>query len=532
MKKRMKKLLSLLMTASMATGMLAGCGSTADNVGGTADNAAVSATAGTDAEGESAENSDLSTDTSEHVDLKMYLIGDRAADFDEVYDEVNKILEEKLNCSLSVDFLSWGEHDTKYSLLFSGGEDFDLIFTASSWCHYEQTAALGGFYPLSEEFIETYAPDIKAVLPDMAWSQAKIQGNIYMVPYNKKDYVSNALAIRGDMMEKAGMDSVSNWEEFKEFNLKCAENGIYGCQGNAWWQYFMGEGMYTLSGTPKGGELILYNTQDPSDTNIYYALDWDRFAAYCKDMKEMADAGCWSSDILNTTADRQDGLLNGTTASMVWNLGSCKLYGKQAEAEHPEWKMTMVDPETNVKKIVTPYINGGMAINANSKHKERAMMVLNELYTNPKLQDLTMLGIEGKHWEAVGDDQYKILDASGFPTDNNCNWGWSNSKAIRTEYIENRTAMDDVYDELLADFDVNSKDDHPLDGFSFDTSSVTTQVAAVEAACGNYYTPLINGMVSDVDETIEQLRAALDSAGMQDVIAEAQRQVEEYLANK
>ena len=51
--------------------------------------------------------------------VTMYLIGDRTPDFDEVYDKINEILEEKLNCSLKVEFLSWGEHDTKYSLLFS-----------------------------------------------------------------------------------------------------------------------------------------------------------------------------------------------------------------------------------------------------------------------------------------------------------------------------------------------------------------------------------------------------------------------------
>ena len=37
-------------------------------------------------------------------------------------------------------------------------------------------------------------------------------------------------------------------------------------------------------------------------------------------------------------------------------------------------------------------------------------MVLNEFYTNPEIYDLTKLGIEGVHWEAVGEDQYKLLD--------------------------------------------------------------------------------------------------------------------------
>ena len=147
MKKSTKKLVSVLLASAMAAGMLAGCGS-GNGKGSTGDSKSSSAASGTSGD-------NLNADTSEHVDLTMYLIGDRTPDFDEVYAKINEILEEKLNCSLNVEFLSWGEHDTKYSLLFSSQEDFDLIFTASSWCHYEQTVSLGGFAPLSEDFIKT-----------------------------------------------------------------------------------------------------------------------------------------------------------------------------------------------------------------------------------------------------------------------------------------------------------------------------------------------------------------------------------------
>ena len=118
----------------MITGAAAGC-STAGQA---------SSSGGTDAAsaGDAASGETGAVDTSEKVELKMYLIGDRTPDFDEVYAEINKILEEEINATVSVDFLSWGEHETKYSLLFSGQEDFDLIFTASSWCHYEQTVDL------------------------------------------------------------------------------------------------------------------------------------------------------------------------------------------------------------------------------------------------------------------------------------------------------------------------------------------------------------------------------------------------------
>ena len=197
MKKQLKKAAALLLAAAMITGAAAGC-STAGQA---------SSSGGTDAAsaGDAASGETGAVDTSEKVELKMYLIGDRTPDFDEVYAEINKILEEEINATVSVDFLSWGEHETKYSLLFSGQEDFDLIFTASSWCHYEQTVALGGCEPLSEEFIQTYAPDIWEVVPEMAWEQAKINGTIYMVPNYANEFGQDVMAVRGDLMEQGSL---------------------------------------------------------------------------------------------------------------------------------------------------------------------------------------------------------------------------------------------------------------------------------------------------------------------------------------
>lgn len=525
MGKRTKKLVTVLLTAAMTAGMLAGCG-TPDSAASSQSGAKGGSASGTEA------GENLTADTSEHVDLTMYLIGDRTADFDEVYGKINDILEEKLNCSLNVEFMSWGEHDTKYSLLFSSQEDFDLIFTASRWCHYEQTVALGGFAPLSEEFIKTYAPDIWDVVPEMAWDQAEIEGQIYMVPNYSNEFNQDVMAVRGDLMEKYGFDDITSWDELMDFYKACAADGMYASVSAPYYQYFQSKGLSTVGGTPKGGELILYNTQDPADLDFTYILDWDGFRDYCVQMKELADAGAWSSDVLNASDERQTGLLTGRTAGMMWNLGSCKTYGTQANDENPDWNVTIIDPVSAQPKKVNSYINNGMAINANSKNKERAMMVLNEFYTNPEVYDLAMLGIEGKHWEAVGDDQYKILDESGYGVSNNCNWGWNNCEIQRTEYIENRTALDDRFDEIQETFNNNIKADHLYDGFNFDSTNVSTQFAAVEAAIGNYYDPLINGLVDDVDETIAQMKTALESAGIQDILDELNTQAAAYAAEK
>jgi len=534
--KKAKKWAALGLSLALTVSLMTGCGS-ADNVGvtGSNDTSPVD-TQGTEENGGTSDDGMTfnGVDIFEHVDLKMYLLGDRAADFDEIYGEINKILEEKLNCSISVDFLSWGEHETKYSMLFSSQEDFDLIFTASSWGHYEQTVSLGGFYPLSQEFIQTYAPDIWDVVPEMAWNQAEIDGQIYMVPNYQNEFGQDVIAVRGDLMEKYEISDIASWEDLTNFYMTIAEqeDGMYASQGGPWYQYFQMEGMNRVGGTPKNGELILFHTQDPGNLEFTYALDWDGFADYCKQVKEMADAGCWSRDILSDKADRQEGFLNGNVASMIWNMGSCRFYGKEANKANPDWNVTICDPVSSQSKQVNSYINNGVAINANSSNKERAMMVLNELYTNQDVNDMTRFGIEGKHWEAVGENQFKQLDQSGYGVDNNCNWGWMNAAIKRTEYIEDRTALDDKFDELDAIWNNNVKTEHIYDGFNFNTANVTTQVAAVEAAIGSYYDPLINGLVNDVDTSIAELKAALDNAGIQDILAELEAQAAEYVAAK
>lgn len=522
MKRRMKRFLAMMLGTTMVMGLLAGCGSGAAESG---------ASSGTTAESESVVTENGKIDISEHVDLKMYLVGDKPEGFDDVYAKINEILEEKLNCSLTVDWLSWAEHSTNYSLLFSGGDDFDLIFTASSWCHFEQTVALEGFLPLSEEFIQTYAPDVWDTLPEVAWQQATIGDSIYMVPANYVEVQPDVVAIRGDWMDTYGYDDIASYDELISFYKDCAADGKYGNAvgaGSLFYLWFQSKGYYTVNGAPKSGQLVLMNTQDPNDTELKYLLDWDDFTEYCYEAKELADAGCWPTDVLSSTADRQDGLVNGTGASMVWNATSCRIYANQANAEHEDWNINIYNIMPDVKYNATKYTNGGIGINVDSENPERAMMLINLFATDRDIQDLAQLGIEGVNWEAVGDDQYKVIEGNAYTTSNN--WGWRNLDLMRTEYQENPTAVDLKVNELNEYLLANTRDTHILDGFSFDSTKVSTQFAAVEAAMGTYYDPLINGLVEDVDASLAAFSSAMEAAGIREVLEELDAQLEAYLA--
>ena len=71
--------------------------------------------------------------------LTMYLIGDRPVDNDEVFAKINEKLKEEINATIDVKFMSWGEYEQKYPLIFASGEDWDIIYTAD-WCFYNAQA--------------------------------------------------------------------------------------------------------------------------------------------------------------------------------------------------------------------------------------------------------------------------------------------------------------------------------------------------------------------------------------------------------
>jgi putative aldouronate transport system substrate-binding protein len=161
------------------------------------------------------------------------------------------------------------------------------------------------------------------------------------------------------------------------------------------------------------------------------------------------------------------------------------------------------------------------------------MMVLNEFYTNKAIHDLAWGGIEGVHWIEEGDKYYRTTPRTGdYGINGNCNWGWNNINLSRTEYIENPTALDRKFDEILARWNANVKPAHPLDGFTFDKSSVTTELSIVDSLIAEYYTPLIAGMAGDASTGMAALRRQLDSAGIRRVIDEVNRQAAAFLAGK
>ncbi len=113
----MKKTFALLMAASMTAGLMAGCGNSGGASAGQNETptkeSGDTADAGSDSADSDSGSSDseqettAELDTSEEVELVMYAISDRPAGQDVVDENPNKLLKEKLNCTLKINWLGW-----------------------------------------------------------------------------------------------------------------------------------------------------------------------------------------------------------------------------------------------------------------------------------------------------------------------------------------------------------------------------------------------------------------------------------------
>ena len=505
-KKTFKKMGALVISTLMISSLMIGCGSKTNK------------------------SEPASTEALKPVELKMYLIGDKPKDFDLVYGKVNEIMKEKINATLNVNFLSWGDMTTKYQLLFQSGEDFDMIFTAAGWGYYSQIATKNGFLELTDEMLKEYAPNIYENEPEEAWKQAKIDGKIYMVPNDRQEIGTGVFGVRGDLMKKYGFDSIDSYEKLENYMDAVAtgekENGMSviangGGQMLQWPYMIEKNGFQTVNGAPIPS--IGFDVNDNSG-NVFAFVDTPEYKEYIEKMKAFADKGYWSSDSISSKASRDEDFVAGKTGVMVWNLGTVADRAVTMNKSNPEWDTQLVDLSKEINRVAQPYINGGTAINANSNNKERALMAIDLLRYDEEINNLTWYGVEGTHWKEASDKKYEPLaDGANFPAGNVCPWGWYSAKYARTS-----AADPAIVQETINEWTEKYLVQNSLSAFNFDDSNVKNEMAAVGNIITQYGVPLDLGMVSDVEAGIKEYRTKLTEAGFDKILEECKKQAKEF----
>lgn len=169
-----------------------------------------------------------------------------------------------------------------------------------------------------------------------------------------------------------------------------------------------------------------------------------------------------------------------------------------------------------------------MAIPYCADEPERAMMVLNALYTEPELYQLLIYGFEGEHYTDNGDGTITTdYGAQGTADSNYGLWKWTVGTCKNS--LVTQADVAGYYDELQAqekDAIISS-----FINFVFDDSNVTDVVASLKAIDGEYKSMIDNGYMGDEWEaTLDKWISERKAAGVDRLIEELQNQINDYVA--
>lgn len=458
-------------------------------------------------------------DTSEFVTLNMYVVSEEPPRYKDMLVEFNKLAREELNCELNVHFIGWGEYQTKYPLLFSSGEEFDLVYVAT-WLDYANLAHRGAFLPL-ETMLPTYCPESLANQPEEALLQATIDGHVYAYTSNLKTYSAYGAIVRGDLMDKYGIKDIKTMEDYAKYLQAVVDNDPQFTNPSGGMNdilfdemYLFGAGLYPLSGST-GGVYYL----DPNDPahKVLAAHEWPGFHDMCVTLKGYSDAGYWPKSILSVTDSAETLFNQGIAASRIHNFDSWVGSYISNPQYDPRWFNLL--PQINYLS----FMQDAMAVPSTSKHADRALMLLNKIRSDERYYMFLTYGVEGVDYTL---DENKFLAPLNTDQFNSQPGTWG----FRTEQFHKQSAgSPPTYyaekDKLEAIVVPNV-----FRSFNMSTEAIKNEYAAMQNVYSQYYNTLAAGITTDVDGDIAKLTEQANIAGNDVCKAELQKQVDAFYA--
>ena len=539
-----KRLIASLLAASMLFG-LAACGNTPANSSGSgSDSQPSQSTAGGNDEKPAGDGDVTPASDLDPVTLKMWLCGNNVSDDSKVLEELNKILQEKINVTLEPIWDTWGFGDNVV-LSLQGGEDIDIYFTCS-WTENEYNKfARDGYYVRLDDpnnnLIEKYASDLWNMLPELltttgACVNGKDGYGVYAVPGYKDIATQNCWDVNVPLLEKYGytLDDIRNTDYFGFGEiLQTVKDGegkdFYPLLIEAAVLERMATNSIIVTGDSGTGNFMSYYL-DPTDVSkeTSYGIQLlnkyatDEFAKYAEKTREyylkgFIDPAMSNADQANEvrTAVQNTGeyLIGTQSYSMGFELTATRDRG---------FEVAMV-PCTDPYIDTTSAQGAMMAISTASKNPERAMMFLNLLNTDPEIMTLMCYGVEGVHYNKTDDGCVEFTDESAnFKP-------WVNGVGNVTILPPTVEQGAGFYDRFKAYYD--GAKDIPILGFSYDGSGVDAEMSAVANVVAEYLMPLCSGAVDPAQKLPEFLKK-LDENGINTVLDDANAQLKSFMETR
>lgn len=432
-----------------------------------------------------------------------------------VEQEMNKITESKINVRVKFMPINAGEWLQRTNLIFSSNEKLDLTYVHGTM--YSNMVAKGMLKPL-DELIGEYGSGITASLEPKYLNAAKIGGKTYSIPSVRDLAGSYGYTIRKDLVEKYNidmsaiktLDDVANVLQLlkeKEPDMVPISTG-----GN---QSFRDVYKFYDELGDNMGVLPHYD----NDLKVVNLFETQEYADFIKRIRVWYKAGYILSDAATNKLSLVELMSSGKVASYI---GMQKPGFDSQETKNNG--VEVVSAELNPPYSTTSNITVAMwGIPVHSKLPEKTMKFLNLMYEDADIVNLFTWGVGGTHYVKVQDNIIKYPEGKdatsvGF---NSLQWMFGNQ--FKAYVLENN---DPEIWSKMKEFNESAKPSKAL-GFIFDGSNVKTEYAAVSNVINEYKLSLETGSV-DPDKILPQFNAKLKAAGIDKIVAEKQKQLDEW----
>ena len=484
----------------------------------------------------STENAASTEQELEYVELDWYLdLGDRPDD-DAVNAAFNEYLKEKLNTSVNIHYWAADEYATKVPTMVSAGQDMGIL-TYNTGLNYVTQSKAGAFYPL-EDLMEQYGVGIQGLFSEDIWNSMTIDGHIYGVPALKDNcYIMNMI-YNEEMAQELGLDmenlEFKNWRQNEEFFTEAL------ALRDEKYPEFAGQPLindismevpfYFAVETFLGNNLAVCNIDGIDDiagydSNTVFSLyATDEYREFCRMKQRMVANGVYAYDYSNLP----DGYTQGSYLAMSgWGFTYIDdhLYSQDYT--------TRLKVAENIWTDTNNYTSTGSAISANCANPERAMMVLEEINTDPYLATMLRFGIEGEHWTL---DDTGNMTFEGTKNEDPANRGyyfWYGASFGNLTIVnapESLTGPDNIMLTKIEEYNNSARVPSHM-GFVVDTTPITNEIAACNNVVAEYANTLAKGQYDSqeaVDAAVDAFNEKLEANGLSKILEEIQSQIDAW----
>ncbi len=440
-----------------------------------------------------------------------------------IEEKANELLAQKgYDFKLEIVPFDYGNYAQLVSLaLADGSVDLFNMFGAKSLSVAADDESIANL----DDLLKEYAPEtLKLIEPYI--ETVKVDGSIYGTPSIKSIGKRNNFLYNAEMAKEAGFvpenvkDYKSLTEEMLKVKAKYPDMAMISTGFGGMWFW---PNMDTLGNDNYYACLILDENAEPKVVNYY---ETDMYKADLEIAKIWAENNFFVKDAINGQ--------NAPMALMGQKLSFGCLtdnvspeYVLESSAASYDFEIGCVTAESEPWATTVTAAGYTWCVTELSEHKKEAVQFLNLLYTDADISNLIINGIEGEHYKVLENGNIDYPNAEV----NSRNVGWASPGGFMPNTwiaYPRQPLTPEAYERYAADNLVCKKS--PGFGFSFNAVDVIDQISACNNVCSKYLAPLMLGMGDE--KMHEEFLNELKLAGVDDIIAEKQAQLDAWLANK